>query len=62
MIYIFLSISENKVIYDIYRYKLKKSKISIYYKADYKDYDCEVFIYTYEIWIANSKKIFWIKL
>jgi len=49
MIYIFLSISENKVIYDIYRYKLKKSKISIYYKADYKDYDCEVFIYTYEI-------------
>jgi hypothetical protein len=56
MIYIFLTISENKVIYDIYWYKLKKiedivkkSKLSIYYKADYKDYDWEVFSYTYEI-------------
>ena len=56
MICIFLTISENKVIYDIYRFKLKKikdivkkSKLSIYYKADYKDYDWEVFSYTYEI-------------
>ena len=56
MIWIFLTISENKVKYDIYRYKLKKvedivkkSKLSIYYKADYKDYDWEVFSYTYEI-------------
>ena len=56
MIWIFLTISENKVKYDIYRYKLKKvedivkkSKLSIYHKADYKDYDWEVFSYTYEI-------------
>ena len=56
MIWIFLTISENKVKYDIYRYKLKKvedivkkSKLSIYHKGDYEDYDWEVFSYTYEI-------------
>jgi hypothetical protein len=55
MIWIFLTISENKVKYDIYRYKLKKvediytKKPSIYHKGDYEDYDWEVFRYTYEI-------------
>jgi hypothetical protein len=39
----------------IYRYKLKKiedvitKKPSIYHKGNYKDYDWEVFSYTYEI-------------
>ena len=49
MIWIFLNISENKVKYDIYQYKLKKSKPSIYHKGDYEDYDWEVFSYTYEL-------------
>jgi hypothetical protein len=55
MIWIFLTISENKVKYDIYRYKLKKiedvitKKPSIYHKGNYEDYDWEVFSYTYEI-------------
>jgi len=55
MMYVYITFKENTVKYYIQRFRLKKIedidiKIpSIYYKADYKDYDWEVFSYTYEI-------------
>ena len=55
MMYVYLTIKENKVKYYIERFRLKKiedmdTKIpSIYHKGDYEDYDWEVFSYTYEI-------------
>ena len=55
MMYVYLTIKENKVKYYIERFRLKKiedmdtKRPSIYHKADYKDYDWQVFSYTYEI-------------
>ena len=55
MIYVYLTIKENKVKYYIERFRLKKiedmdiKNPSIYHKGDYEDYDWEVFSYTYEI-------------
>ena len=55
MIYVYLTIKENKVKYYIERFRLKKiedmdtKRPSIYHKGDYEDYDWEVFSYTYEI-------------
>ena len=55
MMYVYLTIKENKVKYYIERFRLKKiedmdtKRPSIYHKGDYEDYDWEVFSYTYEI-------------
>ena len=55
MMYVYLTIKENKVKYYIERFRLKKienmdtKRPSIYYKGNYVDYDWEVFSYTYEI-------------
>jgi hypothetical protein len=55
MMYVYLTLRENTVKYYIQRFRLKKvedidRKIpSIYYRADYKDYDWKVFSYTYEL-------------
>ena len=55
MMYVYLTILENKVKYYIERFRLKKiedmdtKRPSIYHKGDYEDYDWEVFSYTYEI-------------
>jgi len=55
MMYIYLTFKENTVKYHIQRFRLKKiedmitKKPSIYHKGNYKDYDWEVFSYTYEI-------------
>jgi len=55
MMYVYLTLRENTVKYYIQQFRLKKiedmdtKRPSIYHKADYKDYDWEVFSYTYEI-------------
>jgi hypothetical protein len=55
MMYVYLTFKENTVKYYIQRFRLKKvedidRKIpSIYYRADYKDYDWKVFSYAYEL-------------
>ena len=55
MMYVYLTIKENKVKYYIERFRLKKiedmdtKRPSIYHKGDYEDYDWEIFSYTYEI-------------
>lgn len=55
MMYVYLTIKENTVHYDIQRFRLKKiedlikKKPSIYYKGNYEEYDWEVFSYCYEI-------------
>jgi hypothetical protein len=55
MMYVYLTIKENTVSYDIQRFRLKKiadlikKKPSIYYKGNYEEYDWEVFSYFYEI-------------
>jgi hypothetical protein len=55
MMYVYLTIKENTVRYDIQLFRLKKiedgikKKPSIYYRGNYLDYDWEVFSYFYEI-------------
>jgi hypothetical protein len=55
MMYVYLTIKENTIHYDIQRFRLKKigdlikKKPSIYYKGNYEEYDWEVFSYFYEI-------------
>jgi hypothetical protein len=55
MMYVYLSFKENTIKYYIQQFRLKKienvitKKPSIYHKGNYKDYDWEVFSYTYEI-------------
>ena len=56
MICIELTINDSSIRYDVERFRLKKledlniNKIpSIYYKANYDDYDWEIVSYTYEI-------------
>ena len=55
MMYVYLTIKENKVKYYIERFRLKKiedmdiKRPSIYHKGDYEDYDWEFYTYTYEI-------------
>ena len=55
MMYVNLTFRENTIKYYIQQFRLKKIEDmdtqipSIYHKADYKDYDWEVFSYTYEI-------------
>ena len=55
MMYVYLTSKGNTVKYYIERFRLKKiedmdtKRPSIYHKADYKDYDWQVFSYTYEI-------------
>lgn len=55
MMYVYLTITENTVNYDIQRFRLKKiegvikKKPSIYYRGNYEEYDWEVFNYIYEI-------------
>jgi hypothetical protein len=55
MMYVYLTCKENTVKYYIERFRLKKieyvitKKPSIYHKGNYKNYDWEVFSYTYEI-------------
>jgi hypothetical protein len=52
-----MTINENTVTYDVYRYRLKKiedlntkwTRPSMYHKGDYEDYDWEVVIYSYNI-------------
>jgi len=55
MMYVYVTFKENTIKYYIQRFRLKKvedidKKIpSIYHRGDYKDYDWEVFCYTYEL-------------
>jgi len=55
MMYVYVTFKENTIKYYIQRFRLKKiedidKKIpSIYHRGDYKDYDWEVFSYTYEL-------------
>ena len=56
MICITFTINDNSVKYKVDRFRLKKieditikSRLNMYYKGDYKDYDWEVVTYTYEI-------------
>jgi len=55
MMYVYVTFKENTIKYYIQRFRLKKvedidRKIpSIYHRGDYKDYDWEVFSYTYEL-------------
>jgi len=55
MMYVYITIKENTVKYYIQQFRLKKVESvivqipSIYYRADYKDYDWRVFSYAYEL-------------
>lgn len=56
MICITFTINDSSVKYVVTRFRLKKieditikSRLNMYYKGDYKDYDWEVLTYTYEI-------------
>ena len=56
MIFITFTITDNSLIFDVDRFRLKKkediiikSQMNIYHKGDYTDYDWEVVTYSYEI-------------
>ena len=56
MIFMTFTITDNSLIFDVDRFRLKKkediiikSQMNIYHKGDYTDYDWEVITYSYEI-------------